>query len=120
MDRRTPVISLTPLIDVVFILTASFESILVCAGFTLGVNTFFTVLGIFVLRLRRPELHRPYRTPLYPIPPLVYLGFTGWTLGYILLERPEEGLRGLAIIGSGALAYLASAKFGRRPLGTTT
>jgi APA family basic amino acid/polyamine antiporter len=88
-----------------FIATASFESILVFAGFTLGLNTFFAVLGVFVLRWRRPDLPRPYRVALYPLPPLIFLGFTGWTLTYILLERPQEGLMGLAIVASGALFY---------------
>ncbi|MDH3642321.1 MAG: amino acid permease, partial [Gammaproteobacteria bacterium] len=91
-----------------FILSASFESILVFAGFTLGLNTFFTVLGVFVLRWRRPDLPRPYRTVWYPLPPLVFLSVTGWTLTYILMERPVEGLWGLAIVGSGGVFYLIS------------
>lgn len=98
---------------VVFILTASFESILVFAGFTLGLNTFFTVLGVAVLRWRRPELHRPYRTLLFPLPMLVYLGVTGWTLVYILRQRPEEGLLGLGIVAAGAAFYVVTARFGR-------
>ena len=94
-----------------FIATASFESILVFAGFTLGVNTVFTVGGVFVLRWRRPSLERPYRIPLFPVPPLVYLTVTGWTLAYILVQRPVEGLAGLAIIGAGGLFYFATARF---------
>ena len=88
-----------------FIVTASFESILVFAGFTLGLNTFFAVLGVFILRWRQPDLPRPYRIPLYPLPPLIFLGFTGWTLLYILIKRPEEGWMGLGIVASGALFY---------------
>ncbi len=101
-----------------FILSASFESIMVFAGFTLGLNTFVTVLGIFVLRRTRPELPRPYRTVLYPLPPLLFLGVTGWTLGYILMERPVEGLWGLAIVASGAVFYLLTRWIGKlRPPG---
>jgi APA family basic amino acid/polyamine antiporter len=96
-----------------FILTATFESILVFAGFTLGVNTFFTVLGIFVLRRRAPDLERPYRTPAYPLPPLVFLAITGWTLVYILKDRPEEGWMGVAIILSGAIFYALSVWLGK-------
>lgn len=95
-----------------FILTASFESILVFAGFTLGLNTFFSVLGVFVLRWRRPDLPRPYRVAAYPLPPLLFLGFTGWTLTYILLDRPQEGLLGLGIVATGALFYWLTVKVG--------
>lgn len=94
-----------------FILTSTFESILVFAGFTLALNSFATVLGVFVLRLRQPDLPRPYRTFLYPIPPLVYLALTGWTLYFVLVNKPVEGLFGLGIIATGLLLYLVSARF---------
>ena len=88
-----------------FIWTASFESILVFAGFSLGLCTFLTVAGLFVLRFRRPDLPRPYRVTAYPLPPLIYLGLTGWTLFYILRERPQEAWMSLALIAAGAAFY---------------
>ena len=92
----------------VFIFSSSFESILVFAGFTLALNSFATVLGIFVLRWRQPDLPRPYRTFLYPLPPLIYLALTGWTLWFVLVSRPAEGLFGIGIIGSGLIFYFLS------------
>ena len=94
---------------VVFILTSSFESILIFAGFTLALNSFATVLGVFVLRWRQPDLPRPYRTFAYPLTPLVYLALTAWTLIFVLLNKPQEGLFGLAIIGAGLVFYFVSA-----------
>jgi APA family basic amino acid/polyamine antiporter len=102
-------------IALTFILSASFESILVFAGFTLGLNTFFTVLGVFVLRWRQPDLPRPYRAWLYPWTPLIFLGFMGWTLAYILVQRPAEGLWGLGIVASGLVFYALAAWFGSNP-----
>lgn len=93
---------------IAFILSSTFESILVFAGFTLALNSFATVLGVFVLRWRQPDLPRPYRTFLYPLPPLIYLALTGWTLSFVLLNRPVEGLFGLGIIGSGLVVYYLS------------
>lgn len=95
-------------IAMLFILSSTFESILVFAGFTLALNSFATVLGIFILRWKQPGLERPYRTFLYPLPPLIYLALTGWTLWFVLLSRPVEGLFGLGIIGSGLLLYFIS------------
>ena len=97
-------------LSILFILTSGFESILVFAGFTLALNSFVTVFGVFVLRWRQPELPRPYRTFAYPITPLIYLGLTGWTLGYVLYSRPAEGAFGLALIVSGALIFAWSAR----------
>ena len=90
---------------VVFILTSSFESVLLFAGFTLALNSFVTVLGVFVLRWRQPGLERPYRTFLFPLPPLIYLALMGWTLSFVLLNRPVEGLFGLGVIVSGIVIY---------------
>lgn len=93
---------------VAFVLTATFESILVFAGFTLGVSTLCTVAAVFVLRLRRPDLPRPYRVPWYPLPPLLFLAVTGWTLTYIVLQRPTEALAGTAVFATGAVFYAVS------------
>jgi len=97
-------------IAILFIVTSSFESILVLAGFTIALNSFVTVLGLFVLRWREPGLKRPYRTLAYPVTPLIYLCLTGWTLGYILIDRPNEALASLTIISAGLLFYLFANK----------
>ena len=91
-----------------FIFSSTFESILVFAGFTLALNSFATVLGIFVLRWQQPDLPRPYRTFLYPLPPLIYLALTGWTLWFVLVSRPAEGLFGIGIIATGLIFYFLS------------
>ena len=95
-------------VAVVFILSSSFESILIFAGFTLALNSFATVLGVFVLRWRQPDLPRPYRTFAFPLPPLIYLALTGWTLYFVLANRPTEGLFGLGVIVVGFVLYLLS------------
>ena len=90
---------------IIFILTSSFESVLVFSGFILALNSFVTVLGIFVLRVRQPDLPRPYRTFGYPITPLIYLSLTGWTLTFVLINKPGESLLGLGVIGAGLMLY---------------
>ena len=88
-----------------FIVTASFETILVFAGFILGLNSLFTVAGVFVLRIREPSLARPFRAWGFPFTPLAYLGLTSWTLVYIALDRPAEAIAALGVISVGLLLY---------------
>ena len=92
-------------LTILFILTGSFESILVFSGFVLGINTLFAVLGVFVLRYRQIGEAGGYRTFGYPLTPLIYLSVTLWTLVYILMNRPQEGLIGLGLILAGTLIY---------------
>jgi APA family basic amino acid/polyamine antiporter len=93
------------ILTLAFIMTSSFERILVFSGALLAFNSFAAVLGLFVLRWRQPDLPRPYRVFAYPFPPLIYLALTGFTLVYVVISRPVEGWLALAIIGSGLLFY---------------
>ena len=77
--------------------------------------TFFstlTVLGVFVLRWRRPDLARPYRTWGYPITPAIFLVVSLWMLWH-LLEDPstrQPSLWGLATAAVGLVVYYLSPK----------
>lgn len=102
-------------LTLLFIFSSTFESVLVFAGFTLALNSFATVLGVFVLRWRQPALPRPYRTFGYPVTPLVYLALTGWTLSFVLANRPTEGLFGLGLIATGLVFYRLSRRRGDAP-----
>ena len=75
------------------------------SGATMALNTFATVLGLFILRWRQPQLSRPFRVTFYPITPLIFLGITGWTLMYVVLQRPVEALISAAIVASGGVFY---------------
>lgn len=99
---------------ILLILSGTFEAVLVFTGFTLSLNTLITVLGVFVLRSRRPAASLPFRIPLYPLPPLLFTSLTVWTLVFILIERPIEGLFGVAIILAGLAMYYASLWMSRR------
>ena len=100
-------------LSLLFLWTASFERILVFSGATMALNTLFTVLGVFVLRWRQPQLPRPYRTWMYPLPPAIFLVITAWTLVYTTLQRPAEAWMCLGVISTGALGYWFSVALGR-------
>lgn len=97
-------------IAILFIVTSSFQSILVFAGFLTALNSFIAVLGLFVLRFRRPALERPFRTPLFPLTPLIYLAVTGWTLVYAAIARPVEVAFAAALIAAGLAVYAATCR----------
>ena len=90
-----------------FLWTASFEQILVFSGATMALNTFATVLGLFVLRWTRPTMARPFKVSLYPVTPMIFLGITGWTLAYVVMQRPLEAVISAVIVLSGGVFYVA-------------
>lgn len=100
-------------LSVIFILSSTFESVLVFSGFILGVNTLFAVFGVFVIRWRKLNIEGAYRTFGYPFTPIIYLAITLWTLVFILINRPQEGWAGIAMIASGLILYFVSKKLER-------
>jgi amino acid transporter len=63
------------------------------------------VAAVFVLRVRRPQWPRPYKTFGYPVLPLIFvLGSSGFLFG-MLVTSPVESLVGLVFIGLGAVVY---------------
>ncbi|MDB0047463.1 amino acid permease [Porticoccaceae bacterium] len=97
------------MLAVIFIISATFESVLVFSSFVLGLNTLFAVLGVFVLRRKKLNIKGAYKTFGYPFAPLIYLSVTLWTLAYVLISRPIEGGIGIAMIVIGGLLYRLSA-----------
>jgi amino acid transporter len=70
---------------------------------------FLQHIGVMLLRAQRPQLSRPFRIPLYPLPPLLAMG------GFIfMLVNRSHALGGLAVAAgiavSGTLIYLIRAR----------
>jgi len=111
----TNAIYLQSAIALIFIITSSFETILVFAAAMLALNSFLAILGVFILRWKRPDLPRPYKTWGYPFTPLIYLGITGFMLVFVILDKPNQALFGLGVIILGAIFYLVTERLSRAP-----
>ena len=96
----------------VMLLTATFQAVVNYVQFSLTLCSALTVLGVFVLRWRRPELERPYRAWGYPITPLVFLAISGWMLLHLLAEESTRlpSLLGLGTAALGLIIYFISPK----------
>jgi APA family basic amino acid/polyamine antiporter len=64
-----------------------------------------TILGLFVLRFRRPDMERPYRVFGYPVLPGLFLLLASFIEVQLLRYKPQYTWPGLAIIVSGAPVY---------------
>jgi APA family basic amino acid/polyamine antiporter len=93
-----------------FLLTRSFQDVVRYTQFSLLLCSLLAVLGVIVLRFTRPEITRPYRVWLYPIPPVVFSIITIWMMFYLLRSHTAESLAGLATALSGLLLYFCAQK----------
>jgi basic amino acid/polyamine antiporter, APA family len=94
------------------ILITTFQKVVNYVQFALMLCSALTVLGLIVLRWRRPDLPRPYRTWGYPITPLIFLAVSVWMLWHMLAEPTtrEPSLWGLATTLLGLVVYYLSPK----------
>ena len=93
------------IISIIFILTSTFEQVLLYAGISLIVTTIFTVIALFVLRITEPNLKRTYKVPGFPILPTLFLVINGWILYYSFQRVFIESLIGCGIFTLGVLLY---------------
>jgi APA family basic amino acid/polyamine antiporter len=89
--------------------------------FILGIWPFYalTVAGVYVLRHRRPELARPYRTWGYPVVPALFLLASLGMIANALITDPRNTVITFLIILAGIPAYLIW-KATRRPAARVT
>jgi len=99
-------------IVVVLLLTATFETAVNYVQFSLTLCSTLAVLGVFVLRWRRPDLPRPYRTWGYPVTPIIFLAISIWMLEHLLADPSTRApsLWGLATMALGLIVYFLSPK----------
>jgi APA family basic amino acid/polyamine antiporter len=93
-------------LSILYIWVSTFEEL--AAQFILGVWPLYglTVAGLIRLRMARPEAERPYRAPLYPLVPIVFLLATAALLGGAFIELPVVSLINFAIIAASYPVYL--------------
>jgi len=92
-------------IAIAYILTASFEQVVLYIGFTLNLFTLLAVAGVIWNRVKRPSLERPYKTFGYPVVPILFMLLGLWMLYYGLAEKPKESIAGLIATVSGLAVY---------------
>ena len=90
------------------LLTQSFQNVVRYTQFSLLLCSLLAVIGVIVLRFTQPEMTRPYRVWLYPIPPLVFSIITIWMMLYLLRSHAAESLAGLATALLGLLLYFCA------------
>ena len=64
-----------------------------------------TIIGIFVLRRKRPEAERPYRAFGYPVLPALYILGASVVMVVLLFYRTQTTWPGLLIVLAGVPVY---------------
>jgi len=90
----------------VLALTGTYSKLLTFTAFLSLLFNVPTVLGLFVLRRRRPDLARPYRVWGYPVVPLLFVAVAAFFLVYMPVADPGSTGWGLLLTAMGVPVYL--------------
>lgn len=86
-------------------LTGTYQQIITYTAFPNYLFLSLAVAGLIVLRVREPDLHRPFRVPLFPLTPVLFLLVFGWYLVNSLLHEFRDTIVGIALMLAGLPFY---------------
>jgi APA family basic amino acid/polyamine antiporter len=115
---RTPAFSLIGqgIWAAVLTMSGRYDQLYTYVIFGMVLSYTLTVIGLFILRWKRPDVPRPYRCTGYPWLPGIYvLVGVAWTLNTII-QRPTEAFWGALIVAVGIPGYLYWKRMNRRPV----
>ncbi|MGH9660386.1 MAG: APC family permease, partial [Bryobacteraceae bacterium] len=104
---RTPAVAILGLSAwaALLVLSGRYDQLLDYVIFASWILYGMTTAAVLVLRRKRPDLDRPYRTFGYPIVPIVFVLIALALVISTLIDRPRESGLGLALIVAGLPFY---------------
>jgi basic amino acid/polyamine antiporter, APA family len=92
--------------SVVLVFSGSYDELLDYIIFGALLFYILTVLAVFVLRRKRPDMARPYRAFGYPLVPVLYIGLCAVIALGLLVVKPVYSWPSFLIVLSGIPVYL--------------
>ena len=93
----------------------TFENLISYVVFTDWIFFGLAASSVFVLRKRKPEALRPYRTIGYPFTPLFFVCLSIWFVVNTLIEKPAQAWAGLVFLCLGLPVYFFWKRKGSNP-----
>jgi basic amino acid/polyamine antiporter, APA family len=115
--HRTPAFGLTvqAVWASVLCLSGTYSQLLDYVIFAAVLFFLLTVIGLFALRVLRPDAERPVKAPLYPWLPALYGAMTLAFCINLLIQKPQYSWPGLIIVALGVPVYFAWRRLARSP-----
>ncbi len=86
-------------------LSGGYNDLLDMIAFVVVIFYVLTIIGIFVLRVKRPDTHRPYKAFGYPVIPAIYIVMGIVFCVFLAIFKPLYTLWGLGIVIVGIPVY---------------
>jgi APA family basic amino acid/polyamine antiporter len=98
---------------VLLCLSGTYSNLLDYVIFAVLIFFTITILAIFILRVKKPDIPRPYKAFGYPVVPAIYILTTSFIMVILLIYKPNYTFPGLIIVLLGIPVYYFWKKFSR-------
>jgi APA family basic amino acid/polyamine antiporter len=98
---------------VLLCLSGTYSNLLDYVIFAVLIFFTITILAIFILRVKKPDIPRPYKAFGYPVIPAIYILTTSFIMVILLIYKPNYTFPGLIIVLLGIPVYYFWKKFSR-------
>ncbi len=99
----------------VLVLSGTFDQLTDMVIFAVFIFYGATTLGVFILRRKMPDAHRPYKVWGYPVVPVIYFLFCIALFLNTIITRPREAAIGIVLILLGIPVYFWLNRKSRKP-----
>jgi APA family basic amino acid/polyamine antiporter len=99
--------------SVLLCLSGTYSNLLDYVIFAVLIFFALTILAIFILRAKKPDMPRPYKAFGYPVVPAVYILVTTFIMVILLIYKPNYTFPGLIIVLLGIPIYYLWRKYSR-------
>lgn len=89
----------------ILVLSGTFDQLTDMVIFAVFIFYGATTLGVFILRRKMPNAHRPYKVWGYPVVPAIFILFCIGLFFNTIITRPREAIMGVILILSGIPVY---------------
>ncbi|HEU0228535.1 MAG TPA: amino acid permease [Arachidicoccus soli] len=91
-------------------LSGKYGDLLDMVSFVVVLFYMLTIIGVFILRKKRPNAERPYKTPLYPVLPAIYVLLAAAFCLLLIFYKQNYVIGGLVIVALGFPLYYIAMK----------
>ena len=112
-QHRTPSVSILALSAwaAILVLSGRYDQLYTYVIFASAILYGMATAAVIVLRFKRPDLPRPYRTLGYPVVPIIFVLAIAGLIISTLLKSPRESVMGLVLISIGLPFYFHWKKY---------
>ncbi|HEY0298318.1 MAG TPA: amino acid permease [Arachidicoccus sp.] len=91
-------------------LSGKYGDLLDMVSFVVVLFYMLTIIGIFILRKKRPDAERPYKAPLYPVLPIIYVLLSATFCFLLICYKQHYVIGGLVIVAIGIPLYFIAVR----------